>query len=109
MVSCQGMTSSGQVSTLQKKSERSLKAARLSHDDLIILETHYPNVLRKILTQTSLNVGDVLVLNEIGLNGEVLIHVIKYTKSVYMLTTEDIVNMQLGGVPFEVINFMIES
>ncbi|MCH9621190.1 MAG: hypothetical protein S4CHLAM20_06070 [Chlamydiia bacterium] len=108
--SCGSYTTSATTGSVQKKkSERTLRAARLSNDDLLILEAHYPAVLRKILIQKPLNVKDVVILHEIGLQSEVLIHIIKYTKSVYMLTTDDIVTMQLGGVPFEVINFMIES
>lgn len=109
LASCNQMKGTANASVQMKQNQRAMRAAHLSKDDLLILEIHYPSLLNKIVTQHSLTVHDVCVLSEIGISSEVLIHLIKYTKSSYMLTTDDVVGMQLGGVPFEVINFMIES
>lgn len=97
------VTIHSQVESLQ------LKKARLSQDDILLLEVHYPVTLEKILFSSALDVNDILILNEIGLKIDALIHIIKYTGSNFMLTTEDVVKLQLGGVPIPVINLMIRS
>ncbi|MCH9617749.1 MAG: hypothetical protein SP4CHLAM5_06840 [Chlamydiia bacterium] len=87
----------------------SLRLSRLSHDEIFILEMHYPVILKKILIGENLRVREVITLHEIGLRDEALIHLIKYTGSIFMLTADDVVKLQLGGVPLQVINLMIES
>ena len=109
IVSCGGCKKNGSYCSFTKTHERSLKALKLSNDDALVLEVHYPVLLKKILSQRPLSVPEVLILHEIGISSDNIIHVIKYTSSVYTLSTEDVVNLQLGGVPFEVINYMIES
>jgi len=109
IVSCGGYKKDGSYSSFTKMQERSLKAIKLSNDDALVLEVHYPVILKKIYSQRQLSVPEILILHEIGISPDNIIHVIKYTNSVYTLTTEDVVNLQLGGVPFDVINYMIES
>lgn len=109
MSSCGKSNDSNETSILSIQTEKNLKGAHLTKDDILILEIHYPVILKKIIVQQYLSPKDILVLHEIGINSETLIHLIKYTKSNYMLSTDEVVNLQLGGVPFEVINFMIES
>jgi hypothetical protein len=91
------------------QNDDSLRLARLSHDEIFILEIHYPVILKKILIGENLRVREVITLHKIGLNGEALIHLIKYTGSIFMLTADDVVKLQLRGVPLTVINLMIES
>ena len=85
------------------------KRARLDADHILVLEIHYPLLLQKIALLSSLNVNDVITLHEVGVKRDSLIHIIKYTGSNFVLTTDDIVKLQLGGVPISVINLMIET
>lgn len=87
----------------------SLKLANLNNEDIFILEVHYPVILEKIVRGKTLAVREIITLHEIGLSEELLTHLIKYTGSIYMLTADDVVQLQLGGVPKTVINLMIES
>ncbi len=80
---------------------------RLTSDHILVLEIHYPYLLQKIALLHSLNVNDIITLHEVGVKGDCLIHIIKYTGSNFVLTTNDIVKLQLGGVPIPVINLMI--
>lgn len=91
------------------QTDESIRLARLTQDDVFILEVHYPIILQKIVAGNALKVRDIITLHEIGLDGEALTHLIKYTGSIFILTAEDVVKLQLGGVPLTVINLMIES
>jgi ABC-type Fe3+-citrate transport system substrate-binding protein len=94
---------------LQHHSGREISAIKLNPDDLLVLELHFPDLLQKLLIQEELTVNDIVILHEIGIKEDVLIHLIKYTSSNFMLTASDVVTLQLEGVPYSVINFMIES
>ncbi len=107
--SCSKNTETSVSKSLQQSSGREISAIKLNPDDLLVLELHYPDLLQKLLIQEELTVTDIVILNEIGIKEDVLIHLIKYTSSNFMLTASDVVTLQLEGVPYSVINFMIES
>ena len=108
-LSCNKSKAQKEIGLLNLQAEKSYKSAHLTKDDALILEISYPNILRKIVIRESLCPKDVIILYEIGISVGNLIHIIKYTESNFTLSTDDVVELQLGGVPFEVINYMIDS
>jgi hypothetical protein len=108
-LSCNKSKSQKETSLLSLQIEKSYKSAHLTKDDALILEVSYPVILNKIVACEPLGPKDVIVLYEIGISVGNLIHIIKYTNSNFTLSTDDVVELQLSGVPFEVINFMIDS
>lgn len=89
----------------------SIKAQLLSltEEDLIYLNAHNPKLLEKIDRGDVLSVEDVINLYVIGLSADTVITIIDYTSSTFHLSTSDILKLQTEGLPFKVINHMIQS
>lgn len=80
----------------------------LYDDDLYVLEVHYPDTLATIINREQLSVDQLLSLHEIGANDTQIINIIKYTKSIFILSADDVVFLQLKGVSLTLINYLIE-
>jgi hypothetical protein len=96
-LSCSQERASSLIKSLHQSNKQIVQKIHLTEDDLLILEIHYPHLLEKI------------ILHEIGLKENVLIHVLKYTDSHFILSADEVVLLQLEGVPSSVIHFMIDS
>jgi hypothetical protein len=109
ILSCNKSNDTKRVSLLHQQVEKNFKNAHLTKDDVLILNINYPKILKKIEVREPLTPKDIIILFQIGVSSGNIIHIIKYTQTNFILTTDDVVDLQLGGVPFEVINFMIDS
>ena len=107
--SCSQTKESVSSKNIEQQSQRLIQAIKLNKDEILVLEIHYPDVLQKIYIQEELKVKDILILHEVGVKEHILIHLIKYTSSNFVLTADEVVTMQLEGVPYSVIQFMIAS
>ncbi len=107
--SCSQTKRSVDSKPIEQQNLRVIAAIKLNKDEILVLEIHYPDVLQKIYIQEELKVKDILILHEVGIKEHILIHLIKYTSSNFVLTADDVVTMQLEGVPYSVIQFMIAS
>jgi hypothetical protein len=108
-LSCSQERASSLIKSLHQSNKQIVQKIHLTEDDLLILEIHYPHLLEKIILQEGLGVKDIIILHEIGLKENVLIHVLKYTDSHFILSADEVVLLQLEGVPSSVIHFMIDS
>lgn len=48
-------------------------------------------------------------MHEAGISSDSMIAIIDYTKTRFELNTGDVIRLQIEGVPFKVINYMIRS
>ena len=55
----------------------------------------------------AITVDDVIALQQLGFTSDIMIMIINYTESRFLLSTNDILRLQAEGVPFKVINYMI--
>jgi len=81
----------------------------LSAEDIQILSLHVPKTLGKINKGFSISLEELVKLHEIGLSSESLLLIIKHTKSRFNLTTSDVIRLQMEGLPFKVINYLINT
>ena len=109
LLSCQNNVAEHHTSLISRDKEKIIRSLQLSDEELIILDEHYPDTLRTILLQNTLTLDEILILHEIGISKDIIIHLIKYTNSSYHLTTDDLVTLQLKGVPREIITIMIKT
>ena len=81
----------------------------LSTEDIFYLNRHSPKVLEKIDGAIPLNLNDVIAMHIAGVSTESMISIIDHTHTRFELTTNDVIRLQMEGVPFRVINHMIKS
>lgn len=82
---------------------------RLSSEDLQILSVHCPKTLGKIMKCDSITLEELIKLHEVGLTPDSLVLILEHTKSRCNLTTSDVIRLQMEGIPFKVINYLIKS
>jgi len=86
-----------------------LVGAALDEQDRKAMEQNSPHTLNKIDRGEQLNVQDVINMSRNGLSDSVIINQIKATKSVFYLTSDQIIEMRNAGVSEKVINYMIDT
>lgn len=79
----------------------------LTREDIAVLSSHHPALIRKIREQTSLDLHDVIDLHSSGVSAESTLQILQYTHSHFKLTSTDIIQLQAEGVPYKVINYLI--
>lgn len=106
---CGGYTKSSKTASLIEPGSAKAKLLSLSNEDLFLLNKHSPQVIEKIADTKSVSIDDVIKMQEIGIRAESIIQIIQHTKSRFSLNTSDVIRLQVEGLPFSVINFMIRT
>ena len=86
-----------------------LVGAALDEQDRKAMEQNSPNTMNKLDRGQQLNVQDVINMSRNGLSDEVIINQINVTKSVFHLSSNQIIEMRNQGVSERVINYMIDT
>lgn len=107
--SCQKTISSGTQSCSMKMNPTKAQMLALSEQDITLLDEHHPEILRKIHKREKISMQDVIAMHEIFISPDSMILIIEYTKSLFTLSTSDVIRLQAEGVPFKVINYMIRT
>lgn len=108
-VGCAEKTPSSNELTLIQPNSIRAKVLLLSSEDIWILHQNTFEIERKIYCQKELTLMDVVKMHELGLSAETIIAILEYTKSIFDLTSKDVIRLQLEGVSYQVINFMINT
>ena len=99
------LTFSGVLSCADKaKAVTSLDAS-----DRSSLEKQSPRIVKKIDNGEPLSTDDIKKMSRAGLSDEVIMKQIHDTKSIFYLSSADIVDLKKSGVSQRVINFMIQT
>ncbi len=87
------------------------KAFQLSQADLQILTKHnsHTHILKKIERKKAISINEIIELNAINISTDTIISIIDHCKSSFTLTISEIIHLQMEGIPFKVINYMIKS
>jgi hypothetical protein len=93
---------------IQPGSSKAISLA-LTGDDLRILNKHSPQILKKIDRGLQININDVVQMQLLGISPDSMLLIIEHTASQFHLTTSDVIRLQTEGVPFKVINRMIQT
>lgn len=83
--------------------------ASLDAADRNKLEENNPDTLRKIDDRKTLDVSDIEALSRNGIEDDVIIDQIKSTKSVFHLSSDQILDLKNQGVSQKVIDYMIRT
>lgn len=86
-----------------------LIGAALDAQDRKTLEKNSPETLQRIDNKEQLTSYDVKSMSENGLSDDVIIGQIEATKSVFNLTSKEIIALKNAGVSQKVIEFMIHT
>lgn len=105
---CSSRTDTNPYGVIQPESIKA-QLLSLTEEDLLYLNSHNPKLLEKIDRGDMLSIEDIISLHIIGLSSETVISIIDYTSSTFHLSTSDVLKLQTEGIPFKVINHMIES
>ena len=81
----------------------------LSAEDIFYLNQESPKILHKIDRGEKLTIDDIIVMHEVGVSPDSMIQILEFTKTRFELETADVIRLQMEGVPFKVINHMIQS
>ncbi len=81
----------------------------LSPEDIFYLNQESPMILSKIDRGEKMTIDDIIVMHEVGVSADSMIQILDYTKTRFELNTNDVIRLQMEGVPFKVINHMIQS
>jgi hypothetical protein len=84
-------------------------AYRIDQEDRDRLQYQSPKTLNKIDNGEPLSTSDVKKMSKAGLSDNVNIDQIKATKSVFHLSTADIIDLKKSGVSQKVIDYMINT
>jgi hypothetical protein len=87
----------------------SLIAAPLDASDRSALEKQSPRTVKKIDSGEQLSTDDVKKMSRAGLSDDTIMSQIHETKSVFFLSSADIVDLKKSGVSQRVINDMIQT
>lgn len=90
-------------------SDTHARKCSLSAEDLFYLNQRSPEILQKIADQLPLSIDDVIKMYESGVTPHSMMLIIDYTKTRFELNTNDVIRLQIEGIPFNVINHMIQS
>lgn len=80
----------------------------LSEQDRKIMQQKSPQTLQKLDHKEPLSIEDVEEMSKNGLSDAVIISQIEATKSKFVLSKEEIIELKNAGVSQKVINYMIE-
>ena len=80
----------------------------LTHNDLVLIKNQHPTTFNKVTQGLPLDIQDIKAMYQSGFEINTMIGIIKYTNSQFNLDTKEIIHLQNSGVPFSVINFMIQ-
>lgn len=83
--------------------------ASLDESDRSSLEKQSPRTLKKIDNGEQLSIDDIKKMTRAGISDDVIISQIAATKSVFYLSTADIVDLKKSGVSQRVINNMVQT
>lgn len=86
-----------------------LIGAALDESDRRSLDRESPSTTRKIDRGEQLSTDDVKKMTKAGLSDDVIISQIDATKSVFYLSSADIIDLKKAGVSQKVINHMIQT
>ena len=81
--------------------------ASLDESDRSALEEQSLRTVRKIDNGKQLSIYDIQKMSRAGLSDEVITKQINYTKSTFILSPDDIVNLNTSGVSQKIINTMV--
>lgn len=81
----------------------------LDEQDRKTLQENSPHTLNRIDKGEQLSVRDVKEMSKNGLNDNVIINQIKSTRSVFHLTSREIIDLKNSGVSQRVIDYMIQT
>ena len=80
----------------------------LTQNDLILIKNQHPETFKKIKEGLALDIRDVMAMHQSGFETNAMIGIIKFTNSQFNLNTKEIIELQNNGIPFALINFMIQ-
>ena len=80
----------------------------LTHNDLVLIKNQYPATYEKIREGSMLTIEDILAMHQSGFETTTMIGIIKYTNSQFTLNTKQIIELQNSGIPFALINYIIQ-
>lgn len=83
--------------------------ASLDSDDREVLQQNSPDTVDRIDHGQQLTLDDVKEMSKNGLSDNVIIGQIQSTKSVYYLSTNEIIDLKNAGVSQRVIDYMIQT
>ncbi len=83
--------------------------AALDASDREALDQESPGTTRKIDRGEPLSTTDIKKMSKAGLSDDVIISQIDATKSVFYLSSADIIDLKKAGVSQKVINYMIQT
>lgn len=86
-----------------------LLASALDESDRSSLQKQSPRTLKKIESGQQLSTDDIKKMAQAGLSDEVIIDQIQQTKSIFYMSSADIVDLKKAGVSQRVINQMIQT
>lgn len=86
-----------------------LLASALDEADRSSLQKQSPRTLKKIESGQQLSTDDIKKMAQAGLSDEVIIDQIHQTKSIFYMSSADIVDLKKAGVSQRVINHMIQT
>ncbi|MBM3208505.1 MAG: hypothetical protein FJZ57_07920 [Chlamydiae bacterium] len=86
-----------------------LVGAALDAQDRDNLQKNDPDTLHKIDHGQQLSVHDIEAMAKNGISDNVIIDQIKATKSVFYLSSEEIIDLKKAGVSEKVIDYMIQT
>ena len=92
-----------------KSKQNSIDYPILSKQDIQILHRISRKTLGKIQKGLLLEFSDVIALQRSGIEQDKIMHLLLFTRSKFHLTTQHILQLQNEGVPFKIINLMINS
>lgn len=84
-------------------------SAALESSDRNALEKQSPRTLKKIDNNEQLSTDDIKKMSRAGLSDDTIIAEIHETKSVFYLSSADIVDLKKSGVSQKIINSMIQT
>jgi len=83
--------------------------ASLDSDDREVMQQNSPDTVDRIDHGQQLKLDDVKEMSKNGLSDNVIIGQIQSTKSVYYLSTNEIIDLKNAGVSQRVIDYMIQT
>jgi|SRR5579862_8011486 hypothetical protein len=90
-------------------SSKAKAVTSLDASDRISLEKQSPRTVKKIDNGEQLSTDDIKKMSRAGLSDDTIMNQIYETKSIFYLSSADIVDLKKSGVSQKVINFMIQT
>ncbi len=109
VLGCQNTSYSTKGNTEITSTSAKAHMLSLSAEDLFYLNQQSPMILQKIEKGESINLDDVINMHEAGVTAESIIAVIDFTHTKFEINTNDVIRLQMEGISFKVINYMIHS